>query len=124
MKNLMKIMMLVAVAAMSFVSCSNEFEDVNVKNETFELVISAEKPALESDSRTEFNNGSIIWSAGDQIRACYYHSTGVWSKYYASTTNNISADGSTATFSGINTSENYALLFARRRQRRNSFFAK
>ncbi len=102
MKNLMKIMMLVAVAAMSFVSCSNEFEDVNVKNETFELVISAEKPALESDSRTEFNNGSIIWSASDQIRACYYHSTGVWSKYYASTTNNISADGSTATFSGIN----------------------
>lgn len=101
MKNLMKIMMLVAVAAMSFVSCSNEFEDVNVKNETFELVISAEKPALESDSRTEFNNGSIIWSASDQIRACYYHSTGVWSKYYASTTNNISADGSTATFSGF-----------------------
>lgn len=101
MKNLMKIMMLVAVAAMSFVSCSNEFEDVNVKNETFSLTIVSEKPALESDSRTEFNNGSIIWSASDQIRACYYHSTGVWSKYYASTTNNISADGSTATFSGF-----------------------
>lgn len=98
----MKIMMLVAVAAMGFVSCSNNFEDVNVKNETFELVISAEKPALESDSRTEFVDGSIIWTKSDQIRACYYHNTGVWSKYYASTENTVEDGGSAkATFSGF-----------------------
>lgn len=98
MKNLMKIMMLVAVAAMSFVSCSNEFEDVNVKNETFSLTIVSEKPALESDSRTEFNNGSIIWTSEDDVRACYYHSSGVWSKYYASTERSLTDNGAKATF--------------------------
>ena len=103
MKNIMKSLALVAVAAMSFVSCSNNFEDVNVSDKTFQLTISSEKPALENDSRTEFSNGSVIWNSGDQIRACYYHSSGAWSNYYASTENSVSADGVKATFSGINT---------------------
>ena len=104
MKNLFKTMMLVAVAAMGFTACSNEaFEEVNPANEkTFTLTISAEKPALESDTRTEFFNNSVIWTANDQIRACYYHSTGVWSRYDASQTNNVAADGSTAIFTNFN----------------------
>lgn len=104
MKNFMKIALLIAVAAMGFTSCSNNFEDVTTSTETFSLTIESEKPALESDSRTEFNNGSIIWTEDDQIRACYYHSTGVWSKYYASTENVITGGGAKATFAGINTS--------------------
>ena len=103
MKKFMKSLVLVAVAAMGFASCSNNFEDVTTSTETFSLTIESEKPALESDSRTEFNDGSIIWTENDQIRACYYHSTGVWSKYYASTENAITDGGAKATFTGINT---------------------
>lgn len=110
MKNLMKIVSLVAVAAMSFVSCSNNFEDVNTSDKTFQLTIAAEKPALESDSRTEFSDGSVIWTDGDQIRACYYHTSGVWSKYYASQENTISADGKKATFSKINGTTGFPAL--------------
>lgn len=104
MKNLFKTMMLVAVAAMGFTACSNEaFEEVNPANEkTFSLTAMAEKPALESDTRTEFSEGTVIWNSGDQIRACYYeHTTHVWSKYYASTENNVAEDGTTATFTGF-----------------------
>ena len=104
MKKFMKSLVLVAVAAMGFTSCSNNFEDVTTSTETFSLTIESEKPALESDSRTEFNDGSIIWTENDQIRACYYHSTGVWSNYYASTQNAITDGGAKATFTGINTS--------------------
>ena len=111
MKKFMKSLALVAVAAMSLASCSNNFEDVNNEGgKTFSLTISAEKPALESDSRTEFSNGSVIWSSGDQIRACYYHTSGVWSKYYASTENEISADGSKATFSNINSTTGFPVI--------------
>ncbi len=110
MKNLMKIVSLVAVAAMSFVSCSNNFEDVNTSDKTFQLTIAAEKPALESDSRTEFSDGSVIWTDGDQIRACYYHTSGVWSRYYASQENTISADGKKATFSKINGTTGFPAL--------------
>ena len=101
MKKFMKSLMLVAVAAMSFASCSNNFEDVNNSTETFSLTIESEKPALESDSRTEFNNGSIIWTENDQIRACYYHTSGVWSKYYASTQNTVTDGGAKATFTNF-----------------------
>lgn len=97
MKNIMKSLMLVAVAAMGFVSCSNKFEEENIQSgKTFSLVISAEKPVLESDMRTEFKDGSVVWSSDDKIRACYYHSSGTWSRYYASKTPTI--EGSTATF--------------------------
>ena len=108
MKNLFKSMMLVAVAAMGFTACSKEaVEEVNPAIEKgFSLTISAEKPALESDTRTEFADGSVIWTANDQIRACYYHSTGTWSKYYASTSSTVAADGSTATFTEFNPSNN------------------
>lgn len=106
MKNLFKSMMLVAVAAMGFTACSKEaVEEVNPAIEKgFSLTISAEKPALESDTRTEFSDGSVIWTNGDQIRACYYHSTGIWSKYYASTLSTVAQDGSTATFTKFNPS--------------------
>lgn len=105
MKNLFKTMMLVAVAAMGFTACSKDaVEEVNptATQETFSLIATAEKPALECDTRTEFSEGTVIWNSGDQIRACYYeHTTNAWSKYYASTENNVAEDGTTATFTGF-----------------------
>ncbi len=101
MKKFMKSLMLVAAVAMGFTACTNDLlDEVNTNTgNTFTLTISAEKPALEG-TRTEFSNGSVIWSGVEKIRATYYHTSDVWSRYYASNQNpQIAADGSTATFS-------------------------
>lgn len=99
MKNLFKTMMLVAVAAMGFTACSNEaFEEVNPAIEKgFSLTISAEKPALESDTRTEFVDGSVIWTKGDKVRMSYLQGE-TWSNYYASNEAESEDDFKTATF--------------------------
>jgi|GEM_PF-5421398 len=99
MKNIMKSLMLVAVAAMGFVSCSNKFEEENIQSgKTFSLVISAEKPSLESESRTEFVDGAVVWSSDDKIRVAYKEDNGKWSKYYASNEAQSEDDFKTATF--------------------------
>ena len=107
MKKLLKSLMLVAVAAMGLTACQNDIMDEGgiQKNDTFTLTISAEKPALDA-TRTEHTNGTVIWSANDQVRACYKHTNGTWSRYYLSDKEEsvITEDGTTALFSGFNTS--------------------
>ena len=99
MKNLFKSMMLVAVAAMGFTACSKDVaEEVNpeVQTITRELIVSAEKPALEGDTRTEFNGETVVWSTGDAIRMVYHSENGWSEKFYASKSAHI--EGNKATF--------------------------
>ncbi len=103
MKNLFKSMMLVAVAAMGFTACSNEaVEEVNpeVQTITRELIVSSEKPALEGDTRTEFNGETVVWSTGDAIRMVYHSENGWGGKFYAS--KNAVIEGNKASFA-VNT---------------------
>ncbi len=62
MKKLMKLMMGIAVAAISFTGCENNFEGANVENKGFELTVVADNL-----SRTEYDAtiDDIKWSAGD-----------------------------------------------------------
>ena len=65
MKRLMKFMMSIAVAAISFTGCENNFEDVQKDNNGFELTVVADNVA-----RTEYDATlqDIKWSTGDQGR--------------------------------------------------------
>lgn len=64
MKNLFKSMMLVAVAAMAFTSCSKELqESVEVAPMTCKLTVVSDMP----QSRTAHNGTGIVWSTDDQI---------------------------------------------------------
>lgn len=65
MKKLMKLMMGIAVAAISFTGCENNFEGANVENKGFELTVVAD-----NISRTEYDATlqDIKWSAGDAVR--------------------------------------------------------
>ena len=92
-------MMLVAVAAMGFTACSKDVaEEVNpeVQTITRELIVSAEKPVLEGDTRTEFNGETVVWSTNDAIRMVYQSENGWSTKFYASKSAHI--EGNKATF--------------------------
>lgn len=71
MKKIYSIMMLVAVAAMAFVSCQkNEIE--GVEKETISgLTFVSEKPAFDDETKTEWNGTTIQWSKDDAIRIGY-----------------------------------------------------
>ena len=63
MKKLMKLMMGIAVAAISFTGCENNFDNVQPEQKGFELTVVADNV-----SRTEYDADlvDIKWSAGDQ----------------------------------------------------------
>lgn len=101
MKNLFKSLMLIAVAAMAFTSCS---KDSGVENTTegpkMKLTLRAGNPevmlAVSDDSRTELVGGVPYWSVGDQIGV----STNGTSDNAAFKNDNTSAASQTTTFTG------------------------
>lgn len=77
MKKIFSSVMLVAAAAMAFISCQkqevNAPEEVKVEGLNF----SAEKPEFADASKTEWTGETIQWSEGDKIRVAYT-AGGVW----------------------------------------------
>ena len=77
MKKIFSSVMLVAAAAMAFISCQkqevNALEEVKVEGLNF----SAEKPEFADASKTEWTGETIQWSEGDKIRVAYT-AGGVW----------------------------------------------
>ena len=64
MKKLMKLMMGIAVAAISFTGCENNFEGANVENKGFELTVVTDATRTEYDATLQ----DVKWSAGDEAR--------------------------------------------------------
>ena len=64
MKKLMKLMMGIAVAAISFTGCENNFDGANVENKGFELTVVTDATRTEYDSTLQ----DVKWSAGDKAK--------------------------------------------------------
>lgn len=64
MKKLMKLMMGIAVAAISFTGCENNFDGANVENKGFELTVVTDATRTEYDATLQ----DVKWSAGDEAR--------------------------------------------------------
>ena len=69
MKKIFTKLMLWAVAATALVSCVNNFGDATVNGEEnlVKVTLTADKPTVVSESRTELNGTTPMWSVGDQI---------------------------------------------------------
>ncbi len=69
MKKIFTKLMLLAVAAAALVSCENNFGDVTINGEEnlVKVTLTADKPTVVSEARTELNGTTPMWSAGDQI---------------------------------------------------------
>lgn len=110
MKPTFKSLLVLAAAALAFTGCTGEDAagPSGKKEKTCEISFSGEKPVLDTgvspltaETRTEFVDGTILWSTtGEQISMCYTLD-GVFTKksIYKSTGNaEVSADRKTATF--------------------------
>ena len=75
-KNFSKVM-LIAAAAIAFLSCQKSEVEAPKYVEVNGLSFSSEKPELSADSRTEWTVEGIQWSEGDKIRVAYT-CDGVW----------------------------------------------
>lgn len=64
MKKLMKLMMGIAVAAISFTGCENNFDGANVENKGFELTVVTDATRTEYDATLQ----DVKWSAGDKAK--------------------------------------------------------
>lgn len=65
-------MMLVAAAAMAFVSCQKQENFApEVSTEEVVLTFASEKPAFDDETKTEWTGTDIQWSAGDKISVAY-----------------------------------------------------
>lgn len=65
-------MMLVAAAAMAFVSCQKQENFApEVSTEEVVLTFASEKPAFDDETKTEWTGETIQWSAGDKISVAY-----------------------------------------------------
>ncbi len=64
MKKMMKFMMSIAVAAISFTGCENNFEDVKPAGKGFDLTVVTDATRTEYDATLQ----DVKWSAGDQAR--------------------------------------------------------
>lgn len=71
MKKIISIMMLFAAAAMAFNSCQKQEVVAPEKANEVTLTFSSEKPSFVDESKTEWNESSIVWSAGDKISVAY-----------------------------------------------------
>lgn len=72
MKKINSIVMLVAAAAMAFVSCQKQENFApEVSSEDVVLTFASEKPAFEDETKTEWTGSSIQWSVGDKIAIAY-----------------------------------------------------
>lgn len=63
--------MLVAAAAMAFVSCHKQEISVQENIQISGLKFSSEKPAFVDETKTEWTGTTIQWSQGDKIRVAY-----------------------------------------------------
>ena len=65
-------MMLVAAAAMAFVSCQKQENFApEVSTEEVVLTFASEKPAFDDETKTEWTGETIQWSVGDKISVAY-----------------------------------------------------
>jgi len=69
MKKIFTKMMLWAVAATALVSCENNFNDTTVNGDTnlVKVTLTADKPTVVSENRTELEGTTPYWSVGDMI---------------------------------------------------------
>ena len=69
MKKIFTKLMLWAVAATALVSCVNNFGDVTINGEEnlVKVTLTADKPTVVSEARTELDGTTPKWSVGDQI---------------------------------------------------------
>ena len=71
MKRIISNVMLVAAAAMAFFACQKPEVIEPATSEEVMLTFSSEKPAFDDETKTEWANGTIRWSAGDKISVAY-----------------------------------------------------
>lgn len=86
MKNLFKNLMLVAVAAMAFVACSQEGNEVNIlaKETTFEFTAGFNEDTRSGFGEKEGDAYPSVWNGGESIIAIFSNEDGVIGSAYSS----------------------------------------